>query len=101
MKRPTATSGSEPMIEFEPGDLPRSRPWHILAIMRRGDRVNRPEQRNVWVALLIDVDADVFRASSETTLPGKQVQSCWLNLGRHKKRDDACEFAEQLIATRH
>ncbi len=75
---------------FDVGTLPRSPVWCILDVMRKS---NRGVQ---WTALLIDVDPDDFvnrRCDAGC--------SCWLDLGRHKSRDDAWDTVEQMIATRH
>ena len=63
--------------------------WYILEVMRK-DRGGR----NDWVALLVDVDPD----ADDDYQP---VQSHWLDLGRHKTRDDAYDHAESMMATRH
>jgi len=81
-------------------DRPPAGDWHILDVMRKDDpgrpfRRGRP--RNIWVALLIDCDPDAFCAG-EAHL---RAPSCFLDLGRHKTREDAWDFAEQCMATRH
>jgi choline dehydrogenase-like flavoprotein len=81
---------SSKMPIFDVGTLPRSHVWHILDVMRKSSRGVQ------WTALLIDVDPDDFvnwRCDAGC--------SCWLDLGRHKSRDDAWDAAEQMIATRH
>jgi hypothetical protein len=79
---------------------PQGRPWFILDVMRKGDEARpfrRGRPRNDWVALLIDVDPELFRAGRES----HPVQDCVLDLGRHKTRDDAWGHAEQLLMARH
>ena len=67
---------------------PAGSAWHILDVMRWG----KGHPRNAWVALLIDVDP---------VLHLRGQQSFWLDLGRHRNRDEAWEIAEALLATRH
>jgi len=64
--------------------------WYVVDVMPKGDEPNDP-----WAALLIDLDPEVF---AQGHCP---AQSRWLDLGRHRSRDDACELAEQLLATKH
>jgi hypothetical protein len=75
---------------FDAGTLPRSQAWYILSVMRKSSRGFQ------WTALLIGVDADDF-----VNRRCDAGQSCWLDLGRHKSRDDAWDAAERMIATRH
>ena len=84
---------------------PNCSKWFILDVMKTGEkggdtsrrfRPGRP--RNIWVALLIDVDPDEFRTSHHTST---KPDSCWLALGRHPTRDQAWDFAEAMLATRH
>lgn len=76
--------------------------WFILDVMRKGhDRKPNGEWKrgrpsNIWVALLVDVDPDLFCVGR-----GRNAKSCWVDLGRHRTRDDAWEYAEQLMETRH
>jgi hypothetical protein len=62
--------------------------WFVLDVMRK-------EARSIsWVALLLDVEPDDFKA-------GASGQSRWLELGKHKSRDDAWHYAKEVLATRH
>jgi hypothetical protein len=71
--------------------------WFVLDVMRKGDLHQRGRPRNEWVALLIDCDPDLYRARQcDLRSPSR-----WLELGRHRTRDDAWDHAESLIATRH
>ena len=63
--------------------------WFILDVMRKGG----DHPRNAWVALLINRDPDTYRAGP--------MEERWLDLGKHKSRDDAWDCAGDLIATRH
>ena len=77
---------------FKATTLPRLHVWHILDVMPKNNRGRKPQ----WTALLIDVDPDDFverRCDAS--------ESCLLDLGRHKSRDEAWDAAEQMIATRH
>jgi hypothetical protein len=62
--------------------------WFVLDVMRKEARSRS------WVALLLDVEPADFRA-------GASGQSRWLELGKHKSRDDAWDHAEAVLATRH
>ena len=84
----TAIKPRRPVTILDVGALPRSHVWYILDVMRKSSRGVQ------WAALLIDVDPDVDR-------PCDAGCSCWLDLGRHKSRDDAWDAALQMIATRH
>ena len=66
--------------------------WYIFDVMRkyRG-------RRNVWVALLVNHDPDDISLYNLW----RATQSRWLELGRHKTRDDAWDHAEAMIATRY
>jgi len=75
---------------FDAATLPKSHAWHILEVMRTSSRGFQ------WTALLIDVDPDDF--ANRRCDSG---DSCWLDLGRHKSRDNAWDAAQQMIATRH
>jgi hypothetical protein len=75
---------------FDVGTLPRLHVWRILDVMRKSSRGVQ------WTALLIDVDLDDF-----VNRRCDAGRSCFLDLGRHKSRDDAWDAAEQMIATRH
>ena len=77
------------------GALQFATTWYILDVMRKGGKTAK---RNVWMALLIDRDPDVFRAGLDRYVG---VQERWLELGRHRNRDDAWDCAEQMLATRH
>jgi hypothetical protein len=73
---------------FNGSTLPRSHRWFILDVMRKSNKD--------WVAHLINVDPDDFleRCCNASA-------KCFLELGRHKSRDDAWNTAEEMIATRH
>jgi hypothetical protein len=62
--------------------------WFVLDVMRKEARSSS------WVALLLDVEPDDFKA-------GTSAQQRWLELGKHKNRDDAWDHAEAVLATRH
>jgi hypothetical protein len=66
--------------------------WYILEVIRkyRG-------RRNVWVALLVNHHPDDIALYD--LWPA--TQSRWVELGRHKTRDDAWGHCESLMATRH
>jgi hypothetical protein len=61
--------------------------WFVLDVMRKEARSSS------WVALLLDVEPDDFKA-------GVSGQSRWLELGKHKSRDDAWHHAKEVLATR-
>lgn len=62
----------------------------ILDVMPESDE--RPHR---WTALLIDVDPDEF-VDWRQSASGSQ----WLGLGDHDSRDDAWDYAEQILAGR-
>jgi hypothetical protein len=66
--------------------------WFVLDVMRREWR------KWDWVALVIDVDPNERRSKCAT-------RSRWVELGKHKNRDDAWDYAEYILedegATRH
>jgi hypothetical protein len=63
--------------------------WYIFDVMRkyRG-------RRNVWVALLVNHDPDDISLYNLW----RATQSRWLELGRHKTRDDAWELKRRTVA---
>ena len=63
--------------------------WFIVDIMHKDDRGID------WVALLIDVDPDLFAQESCS------CKQRWLEFGHHLSRDQAQLKAEDLVATRH
>ena len=79
---------------------PSSCRWFILDVMRKGDKdrpFRRGRPRNEGVALMIDVDPDIFCTADIRP----RSQSCWVGLGKHKDLDSAWDYAEQLTASRH
>lgn len=76
--------------------------WFILDVMRKGDEhrpFRRGRPRNEWVAILIDIEPDIFCSGSMPT--ASSCSSCWLDLGRHTSRETAWDHAGSMIATRH
>ena len=61
-------------------------------VMRKGGEAPRDE----WVALLLDVDPDLFVQDRYSSNKSQIV-----NLGLHGSREDAWDRAEQLIAVHH
>ena len=76
-------------MNIEADALPRSVRRFVLDVMPRDD------SGNDWVALFIDVEPELHAREYVPT------QSLWLNLGRHRSRDEAQLKAWDLIATRH
>lgn len=62
------------------------RRWYVLDVMWRSNR------RRTWVALLIDVDPDLW-----TTGKVSKAESKWLYLGKHQTYRRAWNCAEQLL----
>ena len=75
-------------------DRPPIGEWFVLDVMRKGPGGARCSE---WVALMIDVDPDIFCTADVRP----RSQHCCVDLGKHKDRDSAWDYAEQLTATRH
>ena len=74
--------------------------WFIFDVMRKGNDSIRPGRpRNEWAAALIDMEPEQYASCSHEE--ARRSRFCWLDLGRHRNRDDAWDHAEQMIATRH
>ena len=72
--------------------------WQILEVMRQGTWPAKPGRpRNVWCALLIDVDPDEYCAGHCRDI---KIQWCKVALGRHKTRYEAWCCAEDILAER-
>jgi hypothetical protein len=65
--------------------------WFVLDVMR--SKARSP----IWVALMIDVHPEDFRAGRKPTRP-----SCWVRIaGKHRTRDAACGTIDDMMSTRH
>jgi hypothetical protein len=62
--------------------------WLVLDVTRKEARSSS------WVALLLDVEPDDFKA-------GASGQPRWLELGKHKNLDGAWHHAKEVVATWH
>ena len=73
-------------------DLDQLAGWFVLAVMRKEAR------RWDWVALMIDVHPDDFRAHrANPKEPGRYVNIP----GRHRNRGAAWDALQGMLATRH
>jgi len=89
------------------GAIVMSPTWFISDVMKKvappageSPRMRKGRTPNIWCAVLTDVDPKMYPDGSGVP-PGQSGQLRWLDLGRHKTREDAWAFAEQQLATRH
>ena len=95
---PSRPESFESLLAGSAQPINKTETWFILAVMYKGEpppfRRGRP--KNIWVALLINVDPDLHCTGQQSA-----TLSRYLDLGRHKSRDEAWDYAEDLLATRH